>query len=211
MAQPEAILEWLQKEMGYRPLGPYSASSKSQAPSADSLRKICRGNMIPVWSFLIKRVKSEKTVENIRRNITVHGGVDVGGGGSANLGKEEGRGKGRRKEKTGGDGTGLADSREAALQERELAAKEVDRLRNILRRQRKDLKARMLEVSREEAERKRMLDERANYRLESDCHHVMIQVSFFIWVTKIAMTQIRELALLFYLQSSSTCPSFSQV
>lgn len=167
MAQPEAILEWLQKEMGYRPLGPYSASSKSQAPSADSLRKICRGNMIPVWSFLIKRVKSDKTVENIRRNITVHGGGDVGGGGgSVSLGKEEGRGKGRRKEKTGGDGSGLADSREAALQERELAAKEVDRLRNILRRQRKDLKARMLEVSREEAERKRMLDERANYRLD---------------------------------------------
>ncbi|KAI6700436.1 hypothetical protein NL676_014760 [Syzygium grande] len=165
MAQPEAILEWLQKEMGYRPLGPYSASGKSQAPSADSLRKICRGNMISVWSFLIKRVKSEKTVENIRRNITVHGGGDGGGGGSASLGKEEGRGKGRRKEKAGGDGSGgLADSREAALQERELAAKEVDRLRNILRRQRKDLKARMLEVSREEAERKRMLDERANYR-----------------------------------------------
>lgn len=169
MAQPEAILEWLQKEMGYRPLGPYSASGKSQAPSADSLRKICRGNMISVWSFLIKRVKSEKTVENIRRNITVHGGGDGGGGGggSASLGKEEGRGKGRRKEKAGGDGSGgLADSREAALQERELAAKEVDRLRNILRRQRKDLKARMLEVSREEAERKRMLDERANYRFE---------------------------------------------
>lgn len=167
MAQPEAILEWLQKEMGYRPLGPYSASSKSQAPSADALRKICRGNMIPVWSFLVKRVKSEKTVENIRRNITVHGGGDSGGGGggSASFGKEEGRGgKGRRKEKAGGDSSGKADSREAALQERELAAKEVDRLRNILRRQRKDLKARMLEVSREEAERKRMLDERANYR-----------------------------------------------
>ncbi|KAK1550751.1 hypothetical protein Q3G72_024164 [Acer saccharum] len=27
--QPEAILEWLQKEMGYRPLGPYSSTSKS--------------------------------------------------------------------------------------------------------------------------------------------------------------------------------------
>lgn len=33
-----------------------------------------------------------------------------------------------------------------------------------MRRQRKDLKARMLEVSREEAERKRMLDERGSYR-----------------------------------------------
>lgn len=163
-AQPEAILEWLQKEMGYRPLGPYSGSSgKSHLPSIDSLRKICRGNMIPIWNFLITRVKSEKTVENIRRNITVHGGGDVGG--SGNAGKEESRSRGgRRKEKAGGDSSSAAETREAALQERELAAKEVERLRNIVRRQRKDLKARMLEVSREEAERKRMLDERENYR-----------------------------------------------
>ncbi|KAG2278727.1 hypothetical protein Bca52824_061282 [Brassica carinata] len=118
---PEAILEWLQKEMGYR--------SKSHAPSVDSVRKICRGNMIPVWGFLINRVKSEKTVDSIRRNITVHG-VDA-----VSLVKEESKVKGRE------------------------AAKEVERLRNLVRRQRKDLKARMLEVSREEAERKRMLDE----------------------------------------------------
>jgi hypothetical protein len=37
-------------------------------------------------------------------------------------------------------------------------------LRSIVRRQRKDLRARMIEVSREEAERKRMLDERAKNR-----------------------------------------------
>ncbi|OMP03704.1 hypothetical protein COLO4_10252 [Corchorus olitorius] len=183
VVQPEAILEWLQKEMGYRPLGPYnSASNKSNLPSIDSLRKICRGNMLPIWHFLLTRVKSEKTVQNIRKNITVHGGTasggSSGGGGSSesggNLGKEEGRSKGggRRKEKVvgsggagaGGEGSGAAEIREAAIREREAAAKEVERLRNIVRRQRKDLKARMLEVSREEAERKRMLDERANYR-----------------------------------------------
>lgn len=124
---PEAILEWLQKEMGYR--------SKSHAPSVDSVRKICRGNMIPVWGFLINRVKSEKTVDSIRRNITVHGSVDA-----VSSVKEESKVKGRE------------------------AAKEVERLRNLVRRQRKDLKARMLEVSREEAERKRMLDEGASYR-----------------------------------------------
>lgn len=168
-AQPEAIFEWLQKEMGYRPLGPYTAApSKSSVPSIDALRKVCRGNMIPIWNFLITRVKSEKTVENIRRNITVHGGGGGGDGGGSSVGsgKEEGgrsRG-GRRKEKALGEGSSAADTREGALQEREAAAKEVERLRNILRRQRKDLKARMLEVSREEAERKRMLDERANYR-----------------------------------------------
>ncbi|KAK6266727.1 hypothetical protein QUC31_017564 [Theobroma cacao] len=174
--QPEAILEWLQKEMGYRPLGPYNSSSnKSNLPSIDSLRKICRGNMLPIWHFLLTRVKSEKTAQNIRKNITVHGGgAGAGGGGSTesggNLGKEEGRSKGggRRKEKVvgggGGEGSGAAEIREAAVRERQAAAKEVERLRNIVRRQRKDLKARMLEVSREEAERKRMLDERAHYR-----------------------------------------------
>lgn len=151
-AQPEAILEWLQKEMGYRPLGPYASSAKAAVPTVDSLRKICRGNMIPVWNFLLKRVKSEKTVENIRRNILVHGADDGD--------------KGRRREKSGvGKGeSGGSSSREMALQERELAEKEVERLRQIVRRQRKELKARMLEVSREEAERRRMLDERSNYR-----------------------------------------------
>ncbi|XVF81775.1 hypothetical protein PTKIN_Ptkin15bG0183500 [Pterospermum kingtungense] len=177
--QPEAILEWLQKEMGYRPLGPYSSSSnKSNLPSIDSLRKICRGNMLPIWHFLLTRVKSEKTVQKIRKNITVHGGTTtsagVGGGsseGGGNLMKEEGRSKGggRRKDKVvggggAGEGSGVAEIREAAIREREAAAKEVERLRNLVKRQRKDLKARMLEVAREEAERKRMLDERANYR-----------------------------------------------
>lgn len=165
MAQPEAILEWLQKEMGYRSLGSHAASSKSQGPTVDAIRKICRGNMIPVWSFLIKRVKSDKTVENIRRNIMVHGGgADSGTAGSMNLGKDEGKSKAGRRGKETSSVAATAESRETALQEREAAAKEVERLRNIVRRQRKDLKARMLEVSREEAERKRMLDERANYR-----------------------------------------------
>ncbi|KAK4280002.1 hypothetical protein QN277_011688 [Acacia crassicarpa] len=166
VAQPEAILEWLQMEMGYRPLAQYGASSKSHLPSVDSFRKICRGNMIPVWNFLMIRVKSEKTVENIRRNIAVHGDADHGGSVSSlvSAGKEEGRSKGRKKEKILGESSSAAETREAALQERDLAEKEVERLRNIVRRQRKDLRARMLEVSREEAERKRMLDERANYR-----------------------------------------------
>lgn len=173
MAQPEAILEWLQKEMGYRPLGPYTSSSKAAStPNSDSLRKIYRGNMIPVWNFFITRVKSEKTVDNIRKNILVHGGA--GGNGvnnstaaSADVARSnKGTASTRRKEKKDSFVSGLEkeNSREIALQERELAEREVEKLRQILRRQRKDLKAKMLEVSREEAERKRMLDERANYR-----------------------------------------------
>ncbi|CAO2825275.1 unnamed protein product [Amaranthus hypochondriacus] len=146
-AQPEAIVEWLQKEMGYRHSGPYSGSSRAGCgPSVDAIRKVCRGNMIPVWNFLLQRVKSERTAETIRRNIVVHGGNDGG----------------RRMEETGRreNERGVSE----ALQEREVAEKEVERLRMVLRRQRKELKAKMLEVSREEAERKRMLDDRSNLR-----------------------------------------------
>ncbi|GMP30799.1 hypothetical protein CsSME_00005303 [Camellia sinensis var. sinensis] len=165
----EAILEWLQKEMGYRPLGHYVASNKAASqPSIDSIRKVCRGNMIPVWNFLVKRVKSDKTVENLRRNILVfHDGDDGGGGGGAGADSLKGghagrRGRGRRKESL--RESSVESSREIALQERDLAKKEAERLRHIVRRQRKELKVRMSEVSREEAERKRMLDERSNYR-----------------------------------------------
>ncbi|KAK9052486.1 hypothetical protein SSX86_029115 [Deinandra increscens subsp. villosa] len=167
-SSPDAILDWLQKEMGYRPLGPYIASNKASMPSPDAIRRVCRGNMIPVWNFLLKRVKSEKTVESIRRNILVHGEKDNAAAAAATTGAGEvvrrSRG-GRKKEKSvGSSGSGDGNSRETALNEREMAEKEVERLRHMVRRQRKELKARMLEVSREEAERKRMLDERSNYR-----------------------------------------------
>ncbi|KAD7477692.1 hypothetical protein E3N88_00828 [Mikania micrantha] len=36
-SSPDAILEWLQKEMGYRPLGPYIASNKASMPSSDAI------------------------------------------------------------------------------------------------------------------------------------------------------------------------------
>lgn len=210
VAMPEAILEWLQKEMGYRPLGPYASSSTKAAafaPTADSIRNMCRGNMIPVWHFLLKRVKSEKTVDNIRRNILVHGGSggvesdaavaagDVGRSNNISRGitastSATTAGTRRRKEKIGAavgkenSVSGLVEkesSRDIALQERELAEKEVERLRQIVRRQRKELKARMLEVSREEAERKRMLDERSNYRFVPFClHFPLIREELFV-------------------------------
>lgn len=170
--QPEAILEWLQKEMGYRPQGTFLSSNKS-LPSVESLRKICRGNMLPVWNFLLQRVKSEKTVEKIRRNILVHGSSSGGSDGVVPVeAAEEGRGKGRRKErgkaKLGFEkGSGVEDSsesRESALRERESAQREAMRLRHLVQRQRKELRAKMLEVSREEAERKRKLDEKSKCR-----------------------------------------------
>ncbi|GFY98327.1 hypothetical protein Acr_12g0008680 [Actinidia rufa] len=77
--------------------------------------------------------------------------------------KEAVRGKGRGRREKAGAGGGES-STEIALQKRDLAEKEVERLRHIVRRQPKEFKAQMLEVSREEAE-ERMLDERSNYRL----------------------------------------------
>jgi hypothetical protein len=143
---PDAIIEWLQDEMGY-PTAP---------PAPEQLRKICRGNMIPVWSFLLRRVRSERTVATARRNILVHGVAA------------------RRAREGGviGAGVGDAAAREAEARERDLAAEEAERLRGIVRRQRKELRARIAEVAREEAERKRVLGERSNARylkLQRNC------------------------------------------
>ncbi|GAB2216545.1 hypothetical protein Droror1_Dr00024320 [Drosera rotundifolia] len=143
-AKPEAILEWLQMEMGYRPQNTKSVVSSS-GPSMESIRRVYRGNMIPVWEFLVRRVKSEKTVEKIRRNVIVHGGG------------EGARKGGRRRGEEGSE-------RDSAEREREAVEKEVERLRGVVRRRRRELKGRMVEVAREEAERKRLLDERANSR-----------------------------------------------
>ncbi|KAG0495306.1 hypothetical protein HPP92_006300 [Vanilla planifolia] len=50
------------------------------------------------------------------------------------------------------------------MRERDLVEEEAVRLRNVVRRRRKELRSRMTEVEREESERKRMVDERANAR-----------------------------------------------
>ncbi|GJZ19285.1 augmin subunit 5-like protein [Tanacetum coccineum] len=143
--QPEAIITWLQTEMNYRPY-----NKTSSTPSHDSLRRICRGNMIPVLHFLLSRVKSEKTVSDIRRNILVHGGVA----------KSVENYKGRRRRKNVGE----SEDREKVEKERDVAQKEVEKLRRIVRRKRKELQGIMCEVSREECDRKRMLDQRSNSR-----------------------------------------------
>lgn len=155
---PEAILDWLKKEVGYRPQGGHHYDG---LPSPESLRMVCRGNMVPVFNFLLNRVKSEKTVEKIRRNILVHGG-----GGAEEVGDERG-GRGGKPGKEKGSGSveaALESSKEAALKEREAAEREVRRLRTGVQRMRKELQSKMVEASREEADRKRLLDERENCR-----------------------------------------------
>eukprot|EP00897_Mesotaenium_endlicherianum_P010978 jgi/Mesen1/9909/ME000070S09193 len=59
-----AILTWLQEEMEYQP--------QHMLPPPEHLRAICRGNMVPVWQYLLKHVKSQKTVQHVRKNHMVY-------------------------------------------------------------------------------------------------------------------------------------------
>ncbi|KAK9157928.1 hypothetical protein Scep_004502 [Stephania cephalantha] len=77
------------------------------------------------------RVKSKKIAESIRRNILIHGSSD---------------------------GAGEDGGTEMALRNRDGRKKEVVNLRNVVLRQQNELRAKVLELSIEEAERKRMLD-----------------------------------------------------
>lgn len=147
LPRPEAIVDWLQKEMGY----------PGQLPSADQIRKICRGNMVPVWNFLLQRVRSERTTGTLRRNIMVHGVV-------APAVTDTARRRDSDKEKVGSEEGSSIEAREIALRERDNAQEEADRLRSVVRRQREELRSRMLEVAREESERRKMLDERSSAR-----------------------------------------------
>ncbi|KAH0463386.1 hypothetical protein IEQ34_007968 [Dendrobium chrysotoxum] len=143
----EDILDWLQKEMGY----------PGQLPSADQIRKICRGNMVTVWNFLLQRVRSERTTGTVRRNILVHGLVKPEDGGRARRREKE-------KGKVGFEEGSSVEGREIAIRERDQAEEEAERLRSVVRRQKRELKSRMVDVAREESERKRMLDERSSAR-----------------------------------------------
>lgn len=74
--------------------------------------------------------------------------------------------------------------REVAIRERDLAEEETARLRQIVQRKRKELKARMAEVVREEAERRRSLDERSTGRFifsisKSDASSIGLYYSYY--------------------------------
>ncbi|KAJ6804230.1 AUGMIN subunit 5 [Iris pallida] len=152
---PEAILEWLQQEMNYT----------SPLPSPDQIRKICRGNMIPIWTFLLTRVRSERTVATARRNILVHGVSPAR--------EEERRRRGGGSAR--GEGMDSVEAREAVRRERDSAAEEAAKARGTVRRQRRELRGKMAELAREEMERRRMVDERANAR------HKQVMLEAFDW------------------------------
>lgn len=96
----------------------------------------------------------------VRRNMMVHGVVPPADP------SDVGRGRQREKEKgrAGLEEGSSAEAREVAIRERDSAEADAEKLMNVVRRQRKELKSRMVEIAREESERKRMLDERSNAR-----------------------------------------------
>ena len=177
--------------------------------------------MIPVWKFLLERVKSEKTNEGIRRNFVIHGttiaaAAPIPSSESSFEGKESGiesstkdqaapkerpktpksdreglkregtvvktparerRGKVRslakdvlperelrEAERALPSSEGPEGSREMAMRERDVAMGEVGRLRVTVERLVKEIKSRMVDVSKEESERQRVWDDRANSR-----------------------------------------------
>lgn len=197
--QAETIQKWLQQEMGYQ-----------NAPSVESLRKICRGNMIPVWNFLIERVKSEKTNEAIRRNFVIHGTTTMAvppepepeapttkerpktpkSETKSTPGKpKRGRGALVKKPEVDKDsvavseGAGAEDSREAAMHDRDAAMGEVGRLRVSIERLVKDTRSRMNDVTKEEGERQRGLDDRSNFRYCCSFPNLFLHFFHELWIS----------------------------
>eukprot|EP00850_Spirogloea_muscicola_P004661 SM000020S06011 [mRNA] locus=s20:443207:447129:+ [translate_table: standard] len=59
----EDVARWLTAEMHCRP----------PTLSPEDVAPLCRGNMQAVWRFLTQRVRSEQTVQHVRKNLVVHG------------------------------------------------------------------------------------------------------------------------------------------
>uniref|UniRef100_A0A0D3H6D2 AUGMIN subunit 5 n=1 Tax=Oryza barthii TaxID=65489 RepID=A0A0D3H6D2_9ORYZ len=137
---PEAIIEWLQDEIGL-PVRPARAGPAPQdLPGQHAPRLVLPPPPRPLRAHRLHRPQEHPRPR--RRGEAGAGGRGRGGAGA------------------GGD----AAAREAEARERDLAAEEAERLRGVVRRQRKELRARIAEVAREEAERKRVLGERSNAR-----------------------------------------------
>ncbi|GAQ82334.1 hypothetical protein KFL_001080090 [Klebsormidium nitens] len=147
---PESILEWVTGEMEYRPP---DRTADDFPLDADSFRKICRGNLAPVWKFLVERVRSEKTVRDIRRNLIVHG-----------QGDRKGRHEGWTGETLDGQWTDKPGEtgREEALLQRATAQAEVARLQDQVADLERSLEQQMEDGAREELQRDRDAMERSD-------------------------------------------------
>lgn len=52
------IIQWLTNELQYKP-----------TVSVNELKKLCRGNMIHIWNFLINHIRSEKFAKLVKQNL----------------------------------------------------------------------------------------------------------------------------------------------
>lgn len=56
-AVAESLGRWAAQEMKYVPQGKYA---KTAPPSANDMKLLCRGASIPMWDYIVHRVKSER-------------------------------------------------------------------------------------------------------------------------------------------------------
>ncbi len=58
----QLIEEWCKRELHL---------NEKELPQVFYIREVCRGNMIPIWKFLITYVHHQKTVEHVKKNLTL--------------------------------------------------------------------------------------------------------------------------------------------
>lgn len=54
----QLIEEWSKRELHL-----------TEIPQTFFIREVCRGNMIPIWKFLITYVHDPKTVDHVKKNL----------------------------------------------------------------------------------------------------------------------------------------------
>ncbi|XP_077985834.1 HAUS augmin-like complex subunit 5 [Glandiceps talaboti] len=63
----KCLSKWVVEEMGVQKL------PGQQLPVAEDLERVCRGNMINIWKFVLNNVHSRQTVQKIQGNLAIHG------------------------------------------------------------------------------------------------------------------------------------------
>nr|XP_054760038.1 uncharacterized protein LOC129266228 [Lytechinus pictus] len=59
---------WATKEMHFIPQGKYV---NTPVPSPEDFREVCRGNLLPVWKYVLEHVHSAQKVHKVKGNLTL--------------------------------------------------------------------------------------------------------------------------------------------
>lgn len=64
-----AVHTWATQEMHFSPQGHHV---NTRIPAPDDFRDVCRGSLVDVWKFVVKRVHSAQNVKKIQGNLALH-------------------------------------------------------------------------------------------------------------------------------------------